>query len=440
MKGSTRRSSIWSRGALAFTLVGVSAQFSGCADAPKAMTPGAGQGGGDAGADDSGGRPAAGRSNGGAANQAGATAQAGSNDSAGEAGQAPSQAGTSGGPSQAGGNGEAGQDSGMGGEGGATCDSGLVTCPGGPTCGTDLDIGHPALTTVDDCGACGVSCSLDQATSATCVSGACQPTCSTGFADCDRTSNDGCETDTTVSVSHCGACGHGCSSAGTTSRACTQQVCVPVCAPKYLDCNVDTGSSADDGCERYLDSLDQCGSTCGDGVACTGAQVCNAGACGAAQGLVEMSVPLAAASDNQRYADVFNPPPDLSNTTLYLRMYAPNATGGTLSIYMTDISSDFGPTTSVPLNTLSAGWMDIAVPIAGAQGNFDPIAMHQVTIEVMGGTSTEWATPATVVYLDHVWTTNTAVNDTFDATLGTVIGSSFQVVSGSTLTWVDSLP
>ena len=438
MKGSSRRNSNWSRCALALALAGVGAPFAGCADPPKTV-PVSAHGGNGASAGRAG-SSASGRS--GESNDAGTGDQVDNAGSGGDAGQNLGEVGGFSGASHAGsaGIGEAGQNSGMAGEGGSPCDSGLVTCPGGPTCGTDLSTGHAAQDTVDDCGACGVSCSLTQATSAACVAGACKPACATGFTDCDTTTNDGCETDTTTSVSHCGQCGRACSSFGTTSRVCAQQVCAPVCGPKYADCNVDTGSGTDDGCERYLDSLGNCGTTCANGVACSPAQVCNAGACGAPQGLVQMSVPLTSAAQIQRYADVFNPPPDLTNTTLMLRMYAPNATGGALAIYMTDISSDFAPTVTVPLNTLTQGWTDVSIPIGGVAGPFDPSAMHQVTIEVTGGSSTAWQTPATVIYIDGIWTSNLQVNDTFDSTLDGMIGSSLQTVSGSMMTWVDSLP
>ncbi|MGB6348469.1 MAG: hypothetical protein WBG10_00425 [Pseudolabrys sp.] len=38
--------------------------------------------------------------------------------------------------------------------------------------------------------------------------------CNAGFADCDNSSGDGCETNTTVDVNNCGGCGFSCLSAG----------------------------------------------------------------------------------------------------------------------------------------------------------------------------------------------------------------------------------
>ena len=51
------------------------------------------------------------------------------------------------------------------------------------------------------------------------------------------TADDGCETDTSYSLSHCGSCGHACSNAHVSSLACAAGTCAPTCATSYKNCN-----------------------------------------------------------------------------------------------------------------------------------------------------------------------------------------------------------
>ena len=107
----------------------------------------------------------------------------------------------------------------------------------------------------------------------------------------------------------------------------------------------------------YGDALATCGKTCeSSGSPCTGDQVCNAGACGAPGGLVVFSVPFTAATQVQRYGNRFSPNRNLTNSALVMRVYVPDAEGGSLFVYPTDGSaSSPGPGVRVALDTLSAG-------------------------------------------------------------------------------------
>jgi hypothetical protein len=345
-----------------------------------------------------------------------------------------STAGASGssGAGQGGQGGEAGQ-------GPVMCPTGYATCPGAAECATALATGNPSGNTVDDCGACGTTCSVVNATASACTAGSCRATCKTGFADCNTpAANDGCEADL-KSPAHCGACAHACSNAGTTSLSCTNSLCMPTCAPAHADCNVDDGTRPDDGCEVYLDALNHCGTSCTQFETCPKSKVCNAGSCVPAQGIVAFSVPLAAATDNQRYADKFSPYPNLTNDVITLRLYAPGATGGSVNIYFSDADFSGGNGTIVPLNTLSQGWTDISVAVGGITGSFDPSIVSQVNLEVNGSGGTSFTNP-TIMYVDGIRTSNGLVNDRFDAALGNMVKSSLQMVAGSTLTWIDAVP
>ncbi|MCK6456042.1 MAG: Ig-like domain-containing protein [Phycisphaerae bacterium] len=69
-----------------------------------------------------------------------------------------------------------------------TCTSMTASCDGDVRNGCET-----SLTTVTDCGACGVSCSLANATES-CATGTCViVTCDIGYADCDANHANGCE-------------------------------------------------------------------------------------------------------------------------------------------------------------------------------------------------------------------------------------------------------
>ncbi|MFZ5890858.1 MAG: hypothetical protein ACOY0T_07400 [Myxococcota bacterium] len=349
--------------------------------------------------------------------------------------------GGAGGDTPAGGEGGGGgvSNAGAGGEGGAPCEPGFSSCPGSPACSTDLKRGNPAANSAADCGVCGVTCSVGNATRSDCLNGTCTPMCKQDFADCNgATVNDGCEANLT-SPATCGACGHACSNIGTTSRSCTAGKCVPTCAPKYANCNADTTLATDDGCEVYLDSLSKCATDCSNGVACATNQVCNAGVCGAPQGIVVFSVPLTAAAQIQRYADKFTPAVNLTNSIITVRMYAPGATNGVVNIYLSDADFSGSNGQLVELVTLNKGWTDVAVPVGGISGEFNPIQVTQVNLEVGAGNAGPWTNP-TLVYVDSVRTSNALVNDTFDASIGNMVRSQSVSITGSTLSWQTAMP
>lgn len=60
-----------------------------------------------------------------------------------------------------------------------------------------------------NCGACGVGCStLNAANSVSaCKYGVCVTECNDGFADCNNSKLDGCETNTNSDPRNCGGCG-----------------------------------------------------------------------------------------------------------------------------------------------------------------------------------------------------------------------------------------
>ena len=149
-----------------------------------------------------------------------------------------------------------------------------LTCPPGTT-----DCGGICVDTSSDpanCGACANACSVQSGT-ASCSNGMCTVgVCDPGRANCDASSNNGCETSTSSDLNNCGACGLICPSNGG-NPSCLGGVCNIACHPGFSDCN---GSP---GCETptQTDPLN-CG---GCGLICmppNGAPLCNASVCGVA--------------------------------------------------------------------------------------------------------------------------------------------------------------
>jgi hypothetical protein len=173
----------------------------------------------------------------------------------------------------------------------ATCATGFQDCNGSSADGCEA-----GATSTEDCGACGVKCSLPHVTSTRCdtTAGAascnvdhrcggdasnCNPDsaangCENGFADCDQSSANGCETDLTH-ITSCGACNVSCVKDHTLT-ACKQGKCSTVgCATGYDRC---AGGNA---CQSLLDDVNNCGS-CGN--ACPAATpYCAGGKCSSSQ-------------------------------------------------------------------------------------------------------------------------------------------------------------
>jgi hypothetical protein len=151
-----------------------------------------------------------------------------------------------------------------------------------------------------------------------------------------------------------------------------------------------------------------------------------------------LSIPFTSTGQAQRYADKFPTYPNLSNTALTMRVYAPGATNGTLTLYMVDLNTGFGPRTDYTLDSLSHGWTDLTIDIGAYEGTFDPRVAYQVTVEITS-TGASWADP-TIIYVDSVRTANGVLNDTFDSSLGYWVPSTLMTVPGATFSWVATMP
>ncbi|MFO0628035.1 MAG: nidogen-like domain-containing protein [Polyangiales bacterium] len=98
------------------------------------------------------------------------------------------------------------------------CLTGFGDCDGNLANGCEANLNSSTA----HCGRCGNACTpVGDGGVAACSAGRCALSCSTGRGDCDGNAGNGCETDTTNSTAHCGACGNVCPS----GRSCVAGAC-----------------------------------------------------------------------------------------------------------------------------------------------------------------------------------------------------------------------
>jgi hypothetical protein len=155
-----------------------------------------------------------------------------------------------------------------------SCPTGKADCDGNAANGCETDI----TTTVAHCGKCGNACASGFNGEAVCDKGVCSLKCATDFLDCDKDAANGCETASISDPMNCGACKNSCTAPPHASPLCKTKVCSFECDAKFADCDKQEGN----GCEADLDhAAETCGSCTN---ACTAPDnataACTAGVCG----------------------------------------------------------------------------------------------------------------------------------------------------------------
>src|SRR6185503_18753544 len=152
----------------------------------------------------------------------------------------------------------------------STCNPGLGDCDGDSANGCET-----SLNTLTNCGACGSTCNLTNA-SESCPSGTCTlGACSSGFANCDGVSTNGCEVNTNSSIANCGSCGSACSSANGTA-SCSLGACSIACDPGFGNCDSNVSNGCETNTQTNLLNCGTCGTQCQNP---NGSTVCSAGSC-----------------------------------------------------------------------------------------------------------------------------------------------------------------
>lgn len=154
---------------------------------------------------------------------------------------------------------------------GITCNAPFGNCDNNVANGCETN----RSTSVQHCGTCGTACSAQNGTPS-CAGGVCSITCQPGYANCDGNVANGCEVNLTTNPNHCGACGAQCSSVNGTA-SCSAGKCAIACSAGFGNCD---GNVAN-GCETNLNSnatnCGSCGKVCGG---TNGTPFCSAGNCG----------------------------------------------------------------------------------------------------------------------------------------------------------------
>lgn len=148
-----------------------------------------------------------------------------------------------------------------------SCETGFVDCDGNAANGCEVD----AATDPGNCGGCGRKCAANNGVPS-CSAGQCGILCASGYGNCDGDAANGCEKNLTSDVNNCGKCGATCSTSHA-SASCVSGSCHLSCSTGWQDCD----GAASNGCEVnvYTSSVN-CGAC---GRKCPPGYYCNLGVC-----------------------------------------------------------------------------------------------------------------------------------------------------------------
>jgi hypothetical protein len=162
------------------------------------------------------------------------------------------------------------------------CEAGFADCDGMVANGCEVDLSSDLA----NCGACNNMCPPIANGAPKCSGFVCGiGSCNMGFADCFGGAADGCETNLTNDVAHCGSCGNACPPVPFGAKACVASTCtIGMCGPNHQDCN----NNVMDGCETDttgdVNNCGMCGNVCptpANGTAVCASSMCGLGTCNA---------------------------------------------------------------------------------------------------------------------------------------------------------------
>ncbi len=165
------------------------------------------------------------------------------------------------------------------------CNRGFGNCDGNLANGCEIDTDNSSA----NCGACGNRCASPANGAAACAFGVCAVGgCNPGFGNCDGNVGNGCETSTSNSLANCGACNNVCPAPANGSAVCTGGVCgVGMCSPGFGNCDFNAGNGCESDTTSSVTNCGACGNVCPTppnvAAVCLGG-VCGIGACNPGSG------------------------------------------------------------------------------------------------------------------------------------------------------------
>lgn len=137
----------------------------------------------------------------------------------------------------------------------SSCPAGFGDCNGDPADGCEVNLAND----VNNCKSCGALCVAANGTAKCSASSCAIASCDASHADCTGGYADGCETSIATDANNCGACGMACTIANGTSQ-CQNRVCkVKTCTPPWADCMGD-GASCQTNTSTSTNNCGGCGS------------------------------------------------------------------------------------------------------------------------------------------------------------------------------------
>jgi hypothetical protein len=154
----------------------------------------------------------------------------------------------------------------------AKCEDGWADCNENAADGCETNV----TSDIKHCGTCSTACSATNGTPS-CALGKCNIECLTNFGNCDGIVSNGCETDTTQTVAHCGVCNNKCPDTAIGTATCVKSVCGSSgCTAPYGDCDHNTANGCESNSTSDVKNCGSCGTACSLAHATAG---CSAGKC-----------------------------------------------------------------------------------------------------------------------------------------------------------------
>jgi len=157
------------------------------------------------------------------------------------------------------------------------CSSGFGNCNNNAADGCEVNTN----TSATHCGGCGQACSSNNG-SPSCNGGNCAIACNLGFANCDTDVANGCEVNTNSNVNHCGACNNKCPTPSGGTPNCVNGVCgISNCTAPLADCNASSGDGCEVNTSNDVSNCGSCGNVCSvaNGTPTCSASTCSVGSC-----------------------------------------------------------------------------------------------------------------------------------------------------------------